>query len=423
MTFPESGAYLAHTQSLNPGNDETILIEFDNKGVLVTWFRSHSFIDAFSSLASSTIPEPLIARTPKGWVTLNDGKLQRSSISTLGYNELKFRYRHAIHTGRRGKDYSRINGMASKIDGLAEWAEMWPTETNIEYDRDHNRLTAISIRSENLPTKHLLGEFSPHLETYFLHKPAGYDEVASISGALVYKTHSKSQRSWENHEGSHQMMADLMTLAHGRACRFTIKSAWRKDDEVLHNGGTVQRWKDAFAPSERREEAPVEITPSTTSPLFHLKEVNSDKLGKWLSSKSPWRRALNIAVSTYFSNNLTSEMKYINVAIALEALGFSIGKECGTSNKQLKTFNDQVFQIVKLVGEPTVSLITKSSTPEQWIIEAGNAYNGLKHANREATDWRVADEKAEEGLTLIRAWAAIELGVDAELVNEQLKSH
>ena len=116
-------------------------------------------------------------------------------------------------------------------------------------------------------------------------------------------------------------------------------------------------------------------------------------------------------------------MKYINVAIALEALGLSIGKECGTSNKQLKTFNDQVFQIVKLVGDPTVSLITKSSTPEQWIIEAGNAYNGLKHANREATDWRVADEKAEEGLTLIRAWAAIELGVDAELVNERLKSH
>ena len=67
--------------------------------------------------------------------------------------------------------------------------------------------------------------------------------------------------------------------------------------------------------------------------------------------------------------------------------------------------------------------ITKSSTPEQWTIEAGNAYNGLKHANREATDWRVADEKAEEGLTLIRAWAAIELGVDAELVNERLKSH
>lgn len=421
MTFPKSGSYLAHTLSLNTGNDETISIEFSNEGVVVTWFQIQSFIEAVNSIDSITTPEPLIARTSKGWITLNDGKLQKSSISTAGYSEVKFQYRRAVETGLNEKDYSEVNGLASRIDGLAEWAEMWPTETSIEYEQ--NRLRSISIRSENLPTKHLQGELNPHLETYFLHKPAGYDEISSISGALIYKTHSEPRESWESHEGSHQMMADLMTLAHGRACRFTIISAWRKDDEVLRNGKTVQRWKDAFAPSERREEAPVEVTPSNTSPLFHLKEVNSDKLGNWLCSRSPWRRALNIAVSTYFSNNLTSEMKYINVAIALEALGFSIGKERGTSNKQLKTFNDQVSQIVNLVGEPTVSLIEKSSTPEQWIIEAGNAYNGLKHANRTVTDWRVADEKAEEGLTLIRAWAAIELGVDAELVNERLKSH
>lgn len=423
MTFPESEAFLAHTQSLNPGNDETILIEFDNEGALVTWPRSQSLIDALNSTDSNYAPEPLIARTSKGWVTLNNGIFRGSSSSSLSHSELRFRYRHAIKAGRNGKDYSEINGLASKIDGLAEWAKMWPTETEIKFDDTQNKLIGVSVTAKNLPPKHLPGELSPQLETYFLHKPAEYDEATSISGALVYRTHSESLTSWQDHETSHQMMADLMTLAYGRACRFTIKSAWRKDDEVLHNGETVQRWKDAFAPSERREKSPTEVTPSTTPPLFHLKEVNSDKLGSWLSSRSPWRRALNIAVSTYFSNNLTSEMKYINVAIALEALGFSIGKERGTSNKQLKTFNDQVSQIVKLVGEPTASLITKSLPPEQWTTEAGNAYNGLKHANRKATDWRVADEKAEEGLTLIRAWAAIELGVDAELVNERLKSH
>ena len=423
MTFPESEACLAHTQSLNPGSDETILIEFDDEGALVTWPRSQSLIDALSSTDSKLIPEPLIARTSKGWVTLNNGVFRGSSFSSLSHSELRFRYRHAINAGHNGKDYSEINGLTSKIDGLAEWAKMWPTETEIEFNDKQNKPIGMSVKAKNLPPKHLPGELSPQLETYFVHKPAEYDEVTSISGALVYRTHSESLTSWQDHETSHQMMADLMTLAYGRACRFTITSAWRKDDEVLRNGETVKRWKDAFAPSERREEAPVKITPSTTSPLFHLEELNSDKLGEWLSSKSPWRRALNIAVSTYFSKNLSSEMKYINVAIALEALGFSIGKECGTSNKQLRTFNDQVAQIVKLVGEPTVSLITKSSTPERWTTEAGNAYNGLKHANRKATDWRVAEEKAEEGLTLIRAWAAIELGVDAELVNERLKSH
>ena len=423
MTFPESEACLAHTQSLNPGSDETILIEFDDEGALVTWPRSQSLIDALSSTDSKLIPEPLIARTSKGWVTLNNGVFRGSSFSSLSHSELRFRYRHAINAGHNGKDYSEINGLTSKIDGLAEWAKMWPTETEIEFNDKQNKPIGMSVKAKNLPPKHLPGELSPQLETYFVHKPAEYDEVTSISGALVYRTHSESLTSWQDHETSHQMMADLMTLAYGRACRFTITSAWRKDDEVLRNGETVKRRKDAFAPSERREEAPVKITPSTTSPLFHLEELNSDKLGDWLSSKSPWRRALNIAVSTYFSKNLTSEMKYINVAIALEALGFSIGKERGTSNKQLRTFNDQVAQIVKLVGEPTVSLITKSSTPERWTTEAGNAYNGLKHANRKATDWRVAEEKAEEGLTLIRAWAAIELGVDAELVNERLKSH
>lgn len=423
MTFPESEACLAHTQSLNPGSDETILIEFDDEGALVTWPRSQSLIDALSSTDSKLIPEPLIARTSKGWVTLNNGVFRGSSFSSLSHSELRFRYRHAINAGHNGKDYSEINGLTSKIDGLAEWAKMWPTETEIEFNDKQNKPIGMSVKAKNLPPKHLPGELSPQLETYFVHKPAEYDEVTSISGALVYRTHSESLTSWQDHETSHQMMADLMTLAYGRACRFTITSAWRKDDEVLRNGETVKRWKDAFAPSERREEAPVKITPSTTSPLFHLEELNSDKLGDWLSSKSPWRRALNIAVSTYFSKNLTSEMKYINVAIALEALGFSIGKERGTSNKQLRTFNDQVAQIVKLVGEPTVSLITKSSTPERWTTDAGNAYNGLKHANRKATDWRVAEEKAEEGLTLIRAWAAIELGVDAELVNERLKSH
>ena len=70
-----------------------------------------------------------------------------------------------------------------------------------------------------------------------------------------------------------------------------------------------------------------------------------------------------------------------------------------------------------------MSIITKSSTTDSWITEAGNAYNGLKHANRKATDWRVADEMAKQGLALIRAWTAIELGVDAEVVHDRLRIH
>ncbi len=129
MTFPKSGSYLAHTLSLNTGNDETISIEFSNEGVVVTWFQIQSFIEAVNSIDSITTPEPLIARTPKGWITLNDGKLQKSSISTAGYSEVKFQYRRAVEAGLNEKDYSEVNGLASRIDGLAEWAEMWPTET------------------------------------------------------------------------------------------------------------------------------------------------------------------------------------------------------------------------------------------------------------------------------------------------------
>jgi hypothetical protein len=423
MTFPNSRTYLAHTWSLNPENNETISIEFDNKGALVTWFRAQSFIDAINSLDPTNVPEPLIARTTEGWITLNDGKLQKSLVSTAGYNELKFRYRHAIDTGSNGKNYSEINGLTSKIDGLAEWAEMWPTETEIEYDSKQNKLIRMSANAKNLPPKHLPGELDPQLETYFYHKPAEYDEVTSISGALVYRTHSETLKSWQSHESSHQMMADLMTLAYGKACRFTIESARRTDDEVTRRGQNLQQWHKTFTPEAHRDKVPLEANSKKATPLFHLDETDSNQLKYWLSPRSPWRRALNIAISTYFSDNLTSEMRYINVAIALESLGYSIGKCRNAPKSQLKTFNDQVRQIVKFVGDPLTSVVTKSSTPNKWITEAGNAYNGLKHANRPATDWRVADEKAEQGLTLIRAWAAIELGVDAELVNERLKSH
>lgn len=423
MTFPECQACLAHKQSLNPGNDEAILIEFDNEGALVTWPRSHSLIDALSSTESNIIPEPLIARTSNGWITLNNGIFRGSSSSSLSHSELRFRYRHAINTGRNGKDYSEINGLTSRIDGLAEWAKMWPTTTEIEFDDNQNRPIGVSVKAMNLPPKHLPGELNPQLETYFMHKPAEYDETTSVSGALVYRTHSESLMSWQNHETSHQMMADLMTLAYGRACRFNIESVRRTDDEVIRKGQTVQQWRDAYTPTAHRDKAPLEASSTNESPLFHLDETDSHKLKNWLSPGSPWRRALNIAVSTYFSDNLTSEMKYINVAIALESLGYSIGRDLSAPKSQLRTFNDQVHQIVRLVGEPAMSIITESSTPDSWIAEAGNAYNGLKHANRKATDWRVADEKAKEGLALIRAWTAIELGVDAEVVYERLKSH
>ena len=300
---------------------------------------------------------------------------------------------------------------------------MWPIETEFKFDDTQNKLIEISVTAKNLPPKHLPGELSPQLETYSLHKPAEYDEATSISGALVYRTHSEFLTSWQDHETSHQMMADLMTLAYDRACRFTIESARRTDDEVIRRGQSLQQWHDTFTPEAHRDKVPLEANSKKATPLFHLDETNSNQLKNWLSPRSPWRRALNIAISTYFSDNLTSEMRYINVAIALESLGYSIGKCLSVPKSQLKTFNDQVRQIVKFVGEPLTSVVTKSSTPNNWITEAGNAYNGLKHANRPATDWRVADEKAEQGLTLIRAWAAIELGVDAELVNERLKSH
>lgn len=65
--------------------------------------------------------------------------------------------------------------------------------------------------------------------------------------------------------------------------------------------------------------------------------------------------------------------------------------------------------------------VVGNSSTDEWCKEFNRAYKGVKHADNSLPDPLDAFHRAQEGLTLIRCWLGVELGVSSDVLAKNLK--
>jgi hypothetical protein len=399
--------------------EAVISVTFDDRGVTVVWPRELDMFEAFQRNESHDVPDVLIFRDDKGFLTLREGGGAGMSMSTLGSSVERLRFRSVVETGSSGADYAKVNGMSSEVDGLARWAKMHPVTGQIEFHGPEKRPRVV-IAAENLASKELGGQLDLTLETSFTHHPTPKNGVYSISEALTVRTRSRRRKAWQVHATEHHMMQDLMCLVYAHPCKAAIRSVMRTDDQPMPIKDGKYWWPNVYEPSFGRGTGEGKALPEDRRPFFYLDEADSGRIAAWLSDFQLWSRPTWIAVTTMFQQDSTVESQLLQVGVALEALGYAIWRQAKPSGSKTPAYVDLLKHVTEAVGIQHPLLYGKNVSAGKWRDRFNAAFKGAKHADNPLPSGHEAVLRARQGFLLIRCWLALELGVPRRLVRERL---
>jgi hypothetical protein len=420
MTKLEPGVVrIGHTRAGSSASDEVIVAEFDDQGVLVTWPRALGFVEAFQLNDVNRVPDPLILRDGSGWLTLAEGRSLGASASTLGHSEQRIQYARAVKAGAKGIDYAGVNGMTSEVDGLAKWTKRVPVTTKLGLDESHTRISSVSVIAENLDSLPLGGPLDLRLETSYTHNPKPRKGQFTISTALLVRTRTPDLVDWATHRQIHRMIQDLMCLVFGSACYSRLTSVMREDDQEQEPTDERRLWRDSYEPAFGRTNTENAGLADGDEPLFYMDEADPTRIATWLSEYSYWSRPTWIAMTALFDADLPAESQLLQVAVALEALGYAIAKRADPSAAVRDTYEQLIRRIFDALGYTPEAVVGQSGSVGEWCKAFNGAYKGVKHADNPLTDAFQAWTSAREGLRLIRCWLAAELGVPSQIVTKR----
>lgn len=411
---------ITHTCSGETGDDEVVVAEFDADGVMVSWPRALSFGDALAlNHEDRQAPDPLILRDNEGWLTLTDAHLVGASASTLAHSVEQIRYQKAIHAGANGADYAGVQGMTSEVEGLASWAKLVPVTQSVTFDEGRGAADSLSLVAKNLEPKRLGGPLGLDLCTAYTPNLVPNGGVFTVATWLHVRTRTPELTSWQTHERSHRMMQDLMCLVYGKPCTSRLVSVMRDDDQERPPTDDRRFWREAYQPTFGRKAPPDFQLTDRDRPLFFLDEADGERVERWLSEYELWSRPTWIVMSAIFDRSLPVESKLLQVAVALEALGYAIRQKADPTTKPTTHYESLLQGIFDAIGYAPPAVVGGGDI-RAWCRDFNRTYKGVKHADNPLPDSLVAWSRAKEGMTLIRCWLASELGVSNELVTNRL---
>lgn len=419
MNLGSGERIIGHTRSGESGSDEVVVADFDETGVVVTWPRAIDMFEALEMNESPHIIDPLILRDDGGWLTLSEGDNLGATASSLGHSKQRVRYLRAIATGAHGADFARLNGMSSEVDGLAKWAGLSPVHTELNRGDEHGRGRSVSVIAQDVDPIPLGGELGLTLAAAYSHNPTPRDGKFTISTWLQVHTRSAEPVKWTEHMRAHRMIQDLMCLVYGRPCLARLRSVMRDDDQDRKPSGDQRLWRAAYEPGFGRNGSGVKGIRDSDEPLFHMSEADAARVSSWLDDSEYWSRPTWIAVTTLFHHSLPIESQLLQVAVALEALGYAIAKRNRPEANPSPNFVPLLKEVVGVLGHAPAAVFGHDTTDE-WCKAFNNVYKGVKHADHDLPDSVAAWHKVREGLLLIRCWLAAELGVPSTIVEQRL---
>lgn len=116
-------------------------------------------------------------------------------------------------------------------------------------------------------------------------------------------------------------------------------------------------------------------------------------------------------MSALLDRTLPVESRLLQIAVALEALGYAIAKQASPEKKVTGKHEATLARIFEALGYEPAPVVGEFGTSDSWCTAFNKAYKGVKHADNPLTDARDAWARGREGLLLVRCWLAAELGV------------
>lgn len=391
-------------------------LERDEHGVRVVlpWADHHQppatwFLNDWSSsdVQRKPLPSQLLFRDLNGNVLFLESEFAGYTTGAqggVGY----IRPRHTVLGPNTKADFTHPHGLQVEVSGLRDWLGV----------------TSISLSSTDTfslsivtPPPIQIGGLATLFASWQVVPTPPLNERVTVHNKLICETRAANSATWNDLQEVPFALRDLLTIVWWEPITASMVAVMR-DDDPLTDGGVpyAEQWH-RLAPAFDAAE------PATGLPPYRPDLIAFDDLGeagllRWLELREEFGRALDPVISDRLLTRVSPATHLAQVGPGLEALGYLLMLRDGMSERDAaREFLKQ--RLTRILVDLPEALPFDSQT---WVEATADAYNGLKHANRQLPSNRDMLNRWRESVLVMRAWIAAELGVEPATIKARLSS-
>jgi len=393
-------------------DDITLTIPWDERdSPYARWFVGSDLLSAGE--ASTGAPTQLLFSDVHGHVLLIGCYARGYHANAFGPGQGTVHARYAILQADGKASYESIHGLQSSVTGLRRWLGV--TSWHGTITRPDTRIILESVNQDPI-------DFGNFGDTHLMAVPsAGWSQnfakeaEQEITDVLRLKTITAEPQAWEAHLDVHRAMRDLLVISSWQQQAVHPVLAMRTDEGQLVRDGKEPDylWRNLVS---ARQEPSVELT-ATTPHLIRYSDLGIDGIARFIQLRTDYQRALKPILSSNALRDVTPETLLAHTIPGLEALAYLLDLKGGMEEpkaayRPLRQRFDRILADVQ-------SCLPFSG--ETWKNNTVDAYNGVKHANKPTLDEVDILNAWRESVLVVRAWVAVELGIEKLAVRSRLE--
>jgi hypothetical protein len=301
--------------------------------------------------------------------------------------------------------YEAVHGIRTEIPALAVWTRLSGMEVSVKWDSEH-RAESVRMTLMSPPAISLSRRMNLTMQlTWRTERPSG--RFVAIEG-IKLETKVTKARDWDEHLHVHGAMLDLVSIASWNAFGFSVVEVQRADARsatawlkvVTHRLPKHEEWD-----KEPRF-------------LFPYDEVGPRGIKRWLDLRRDYGRVVGPLLNILRSDKPWSHTSLVQSGIALEMLGYLVDT-IKNNGANLNSRSQMSFKVGLQVILDDMETKPFSDTVG-WIDRAWESYMGSKHPDRAEPDSLDMLNALRENLLVLRFWVALQLGVKAKTLDENV---
>lgn len=322
-----------------------------------------------------------------------------------------------VFAGTRGVDYKQISGFRSVIPGMSQWLRMRSMKDEYEFDDRRLSSLVLTLKSPDpIPLHHRLSLLA---RPSFGYQISAYGDTTEITERVIIETtcEDESLCTWEEHEELHDSIRELMGLSAWKPFNLSELRAQRRDDphRVLDGTPVGDRW----APVLRNGITDYPVPDGHIRFMFTFEDLGADGIRRWVDLRTgKYSRGIQPVLDLHLPRGVPIETQVAQSGIGLDGIGYLLALDANVSKS---TANDEPHACRLRRVWADLGDIQMPFTEDDWVDNSARAYNATKHANRKMPTVEELVEVRRMNQLVFRVWAAIKIGLSAELLSERIK--
>ncbi|KAA1423571.1 hypothetical protein FE697_008210 [Mumia zhuanghuii] len=354
------------------------------------------------------VPEVVWFADTHGHLCLLDPYRSRTTLGG-GLEEGGAYFRFAVAAGRKGIDYTRINGMHTRLQGLNEWTRLGSVDHEVTR-HDRGRRTAVYLQAPQ--PLNISPRLNARLEGWHSWSLADRSQagVSMIADGVRVSTNVLRPRTWAEHLDVHNAIRQLLTVAGWQAYGFEhVEVQSRRDPErALDDHPVWDRWAPVYT---HDLQAPGDVERSRY--LFEFDDIGEAGVRRWFKLRERHTRGIAGMIHSVSSPDAALETLFSEAAAAMEDIGYNIAVERGdVPGKQIRE------HLRRIVDEIDVDLGFDLNT---WRLDVADKYRMVKHPEHPDVDSLDLLNLLRETRLLFRVWVARRLGTTKKVIERNLR--